>query len=206
MENCLQAALDSPAHGIVIESSLDPRRGPSASILLQEGLLRPGTLLATSSAFGKIKSLEDARGKRIDCLVPSQPAVAIGFEAVPKIGERFQEVKNITEAQQFISAELSRAAKFRENRTTNFSEGQKVLNIILKADVLGSLEVLESMIGTSPPDGSRRQCHPGKSRGNKFERRKNGQKQPGNNCRLPRESKCRRQNNGRTRKNPRDEF
>ena len=66
----LQADLNAPAPGIIIESSLDHRRGPSASILLQDGMLNPGRTVATRSAFGKIKSLEDTRGTKIDKLYP----------------------------------------------------------------------------------------------------------------------------------------
>ena len=150
MEN-LQADPDSPARGIIIESSLDHRRGPSASILLQDGVLKPGTVIATATAFGKIKSLEDSRGKKIDTLFPSQPAMAIGFETVPVIGESFQAMADMEAAQNFVKTELGRIAKAAADKIPAAKkEGQKIINIVLKADVLGSLEVLKETIGQIP--------------------------------------------------------
>jgi len=143
----LKADLDAPASGIIIESSLDHRRGPSSSILLQNGTLTPGTFIATDSAFGKIKSLEDTRGAKLEKLLPSQPAVAIGFESVPVIGEVFRAMKNQEEAQSFVVSQKARKAKVEIKKITPApGEGQKTINIVLKADVLGSAEVLKETI------------------------------------------------------------
>ncbi len=150
MEN-LQADLTAPASGIVIESSLDHRRGPSASILLQNGTLSLGEIVATDTAFGKIKSLEDSRGQKIDRLLPSFPAVAIGFESVPIIGEPFEVVASAQAAQDLVknSAAQTVAAETDEDKPEN-KEGQKTIKIIIKADVLGTLEVLRETIGQIP--------------------------------------------------------
>jgi translation initiation factor IF-2 len=146
MEN-LQADPNAPARGIIIESSLDRRRGPSASILLQNGILAPGAVVSTASAFGKIKSLEDTRGGKIEKLRPSQPAVAIGFDEVPVIGDAFCAMESLEAAHDFVTAK-QRAIKKNAAEIIEIApkEGQKTINIVLKADVLGSLEVAKETI------------------------------------------------------------
>jgi len=149
----LRADLDAPASGIVIESSLDKRRGPSASILLQNGTLSEGKVITTSSSFGRIKSIEDSRGQKIETLLPSQPAVVIGLDRVPLVGETFREMESGEEALTFIKSEQ---AKIKMGRAKNSApatpprEGQKTINIVLKTDVLGSLEVLQETIKQIP--------------------------------------------------------
>ena len=147
----LKADLDAPASGIIIESSLDRRRGPSASVLLQNGSLAAGAIVATASVFGKVKSLEDSSGKKIDRLSPSQPAVLIGFENVPVIGEEFRVMESVEKAQEFIKAERERIANANADKSyRTLKEGQKAVNVILKADFLGSLEVLQETISQIP--------------------------------------------------------
>jgi len=101
LEN-LQADLNKPATGVIIESSLDQKRGPSATIIIQDGILQTGVFIATPAATGKIKSIEDFRGKRLERALPSQPAVVIGFETLPIIGEMFHVAQNADEAKQFV--------------------------------------------------------------------------------------------------------
>jgi len=145
MEN-LQANPDAAAAGIVIESSLDHRRGPSAAILLQKGNLSAGKVIATASALGKIKSLEDSRGNKIERLLPSQPAIAIGLDAVPVTGEVFQEFESLDAAREFVIGRQKEIKSAAASETVDLHEGQKILNLILKADVLGSLEVLKETL------------------------------------------------------------
>lgn len=143
MEN-LQADTSAAANGIVIESFLDRRRGPSASILLQNGALRPGDIIATETAFGKIKSIEGPREK-VEELLPSQPAVIIGLESVPIVGESFSLMGNMDKAREFATdKKRGRAAE------KTIPSSQKAVNIILKADALGTAEVLEETIGQIP--------------------------------------------------------
>jgi len=147
----LKANPQSPAQGVVIESSLDHRRGPSASILLQNGTLSPGEFIATPTAWGKVKSIENTRGAKIDKLLPSQPAVVIGFEAVPVIGEPFKAMESSQAAQNFVQETLSRKIEqTASNPHPEAREGQKTINIVLKADVLGSVEVLRETITQIP--------------------------------------------------------
>jgi translation initiation factor IF-2 len=145
-----RADLDVPASGIVIESSLDRRRGPSATVLLQNGTLSEGKIITTISSFGRIKSIEDSRGQKIDTLLPSQPAVIIGLDRVPLIGETFQEMNTPEEALDYIKTEQAKIAKHKKTPPVPTQEGQETINIVLKADVLGSLEVLQETMGQIP--------------------------------------------------------
>jgi translation initiation factor IF-2 len=149
MEN-LQTDPNKPAEGIIIESSLDPKRGPSASVLVQNGTLALGSPIATPSAFGKVKSLENSKGQRIEKALPSQPAVLVGFENVPKIGEKFQITKDCESARDFTIAEQEKKLKEKTLRDIQPREGQKVLNVILKTDFLGSSEVLQETLALIP--------------------------------------------------------
>ena len=147
----IKADLDAPASGIIIESSLDHRRGPSASILLQNGILVPGTIISTSSAFGKIKNLEDTRGAKIETLYPSQPAVVIGFDEVPVIGDTFSVMESLEAAHELVTTQQRTIKKNAIEKTeVTAKEGQKIINIVLKADVLGSLEVAKETIRQIP--------------------------------------------------------
>ncbi len=149
----LQADLAAPANGVIIESSLDRQRGPSASIILQSGALEPGKIIATDSALGKIKSLEDSRGNKIEKLLPSHPAIAIGLDEVPIAGEMFSEFEGLEAARDFVIAK-QREAKLNVQKISPeaLSDGQKSLNLVLKADVLGSLEVLKETICQIPQE------------------------------------------------------
>jgi translation initiation factor IF-2 len=149
MEN-LQTDPAKPAEGIIIESSLDPKRGPSASVLVQNGALALGSPITTPSAYGKVKSLENSKGQRIEIVLPSQPAVIIGFESVPKIGEKFQVTADYESARRFTVQETEKKQKEKTTRDIQPREGQKILNVILKTDFLGSGEVLEETLALIP--------------------------------------------------------
>lgn len=146
MEN-LTADLSKPAKGVVIESYLDSKRGPTATLILNEGILKLGDIVATPSTLGKIKNLEDFQRKRIEKAYPSQPAVVIGFEKVPKVGEGFQTFLNLEEARKYLKLEEKRQPEVLEIKPE-----QKVLNLVLKADVLGSLEAIEEVLKELPKD------------------------------------------------------
>lgn len=146
MQN-LTSEIDVPAHGLVIESRLDALKGPMATIIVKEGVLRAKDIIATPTAISKIRLLQDFTGKNITEAWPSQPVLVLGFEKVPMVGEIFTTFKNMEAAQ----TELKSAV--RQNQIfTNEETDKKIINVILKADVFGSLEALESMLLHLPSD------------------------------------------------------
>ena len=146
----LKAAPKVPAEGVVIESYLDSFRGPIATLILKNGILKRKNIIATSSTLAKIKSLEDFQGKVTEEFYASQPVIVLGFEKVPRVGEKFKTYSTEKEALQNIE-------KIEEKRETPLSvfsvePDKKVLNIILKADVLGSLEAIEGALKNLPQE------------------------------------------------------
>ena len=139
------------ASGIIIETLLDNRRGTIASIIIKNGILRLGENIATPTASGKIKSLENFLGERVDSLGPSAPALILGFKSLPQTGEEFiagaRIDTNVSRISQ-ISAP-SRSLPIREI-SGQISEDSRVVKVILKADNSGSLEALCDVIKALP--------------------------------------------------------
>jgi translation initiation factor IF-2 len=148
MEN-LQADLEKPAEGVIIESSLDSSVGVLATIILKQGLLRPGEVVATATALGKIRGLENFQGRSVIEAQPSLPVVVFGFEAAPQVGDKLR----VFSSRETASAYLEKKEKKAAARPVVFiEEGKKVLNLILKADTLGSLEAVEEVLVGLPQD------------------------------------------------------
>jgi translation initiation factor IF-2 len=125
---------------------LDSKRGPTATLIVEEGILRTNQIIGTSSTFGKVKILENYKGERINEVFPGQPAQVIGFEKVPIVGENFETFSSIEEAQQNIRIfEKKEAIERLEEKP-----GQKILNLILKTDTLGSKEAIEEILKSFP--------------------------------------------------------
>lgn len=148
----LKANPDKPARGFILEAYKDTRRGTVASILVQEGTLRINDILVSGSCYGKVKSMVDDRGKTIKEAEPSTPVEITGLSDVPDAGEPFFVAETEKIAKEFTTqikerkrnAELSSRrfdpwAQFKENKT---------LNVIIKADVQGSLEALTKSLGS----------------------------------------------------------
>ncbi|MFH1509923.1 MAG: translation initiation factor IF-2 [Candidatus Nealsonbacteria bacterium] len=146
LEN-LEVDESKSAEGIVIESYLDNFRGTTATLLVLNGTLKTGDIIGTPTAYTKIKSLEDFQKKNIKEASPSTPVIVFGFDEVPKVGEIFKSFKNINEAKESVKLIEQGNEEFGE-----LKEDQKVLNIILKADVLGSLEAIEEILKSLPQD------------------------------------------------------
>ena len=146
MEN-LKAEITKKAEGVVIESYLDRLRGPTATLLTTEGVLKPGDILGTSSTFGKIKKLEDFQNRSIEEALSSAPAIVIGFEDVPKVGENFKVFSSLEAAKNHLKITEKKVIEVLE-----ISSDQKVLNLILKTDVVGSIEALEEVLNNLPQE------------------------------------------------------
>jgi translation initiation factor IF-2 len=149
MEN-LQADISKSGQGVVIESYLDNQRGPTATLLLRDGILKLGDIVATASTFGKIKILENFQGKPIKEAFPSMPVVCLGFEKVPQVGERFEVFSEIEKAKEYL--EKMKSEKKSREEMFIAEPGKRILNLIIKTDVLGSIEAIEEVLKTLPQD------------------------------------------------------
>ncbi|MEX6429402.1 translation initiation factor IF-2, partial [Ferrimicrobium acidiphilum] len=152
----LKANPTGHARGTVLEGHLDVGRGPVATILVQSGTLRVGDSMVAGQAWGKAKALVDDRGNKVDVAAPSVPVQVLGFSEVPSAGDLFRVTNEIASAREVAE---SREQRLRLAANANRSIGSSgikledlfeqiqkgdvpVLNIILKADVQGSLEAL----------------------------------------------------------------
>ena len=142
----LKAEIGVPAEGTLIESYLDPQRGPTSTVLIENGTLKYGDYIGTDSAVGKVKNLGDFLGKETVEANPSDPAVIVGFEEVPAVGEKFHVYASYDEAK--------RNMKARELKTDilEVDPTKKCLNLIIKADAQGSLEGIGEVLKTLPQE------------------------------------------------------
>jgi translation initiation factor IF-2 len=147
----LKADPDRLARGVVIEAKLDRGRGPVATVLIQEGTLREGDAFVSRTEFGRVRAMINDQGRRISEAGPSMPVEVIGFSRVPQASSEFICVEDEKKAR-IISEywtrkerekELSASSKITlEQLYQRMKEGVKDLNVILKADVQGSIEAL----------------------------------------------------------------
>jgi translation initiation factor IF-2 len=141
----LKTDINVPASGVIIESYLDHHRGPTATILVEQGILKQSDFISTNTSVGKIKNLEDFLGKEIKEAKPSQPAIIVGLESVPVVGEKFTVYSTYDEAKQNIK-------KKEKREFVEMTPDQKCLNLIIKGDAYGSLEAIEEILKTLPQD------------------------------------------------------
>jgi len=161
------------ARGIVIEAQLDKGRGPVATILVQKGTLKVGETIAIGSAYGKVRAMMDDKGRRIKEATPSTPVEILGLNGVPDAGEVFLATENEKEARTIAEAFVAQSkeqliadTKARLSLDGLFSQIQagniKELNIIVKADVQGSVEaVKQSLMKLSNEEVAVRVIHGG---------------------------------------------
>ncbi len=147
----LKTDAGKPASGVVIESYIDSKRGPTATLILSEGKLQVGSIIATPSTAGKIKILENFQGKPIKEVLPGDPAVCLGLGSVPSVGEKFRTFPDLEEAESFIEEGQTRG-KEKKVVETGQETGQKTLNVILKTDVAGSVEAVEQILQSLPQE------------------------------------------------------
>jgi len=155
------------AIGTIIEAHLDKGEGPVATVLVQTGTLKISDSVKIGSAFGKIRTIKDWRGKNVAIALPSTPVKIVGLKATPEVGEILQVLTDQKEfkkeqkkfknykAPAFIntSKHLMNEQKNPVNGQVGEKENVQKINIILKADVLGSLEaIVESLVNLNLPD------------------------------------------------------
>lgn len=138
---------DRSAQGVVVESVLDEKRGPMATLLVQNGTLRVGDSLVVGTVAGRVRAMFDETGRRVQDAAPSKPVQIMGLSDVVTAGERFEVVKNDRQAREIAAQRTEEARKQGRARITLEdvyrrlqAADRKELNIILKADVQGSLE------------------------------------------------------------------
>jgi translation initiation factor IF-2 len=160
----LKANRDAAASGTVIESKLDPGRGPVVSVLIQRGTLQVGDALVAGAHFGRVRAMHDFNAARVKQATPGQPVEVLGFDGVPEAGEVVRVVENERRARQVAGERANRlkteALARRSGRKVSLEdvfklaqEGQvKELGLVVKADVAGSLEAIEDEIAKLPQD------------------------------------------------------
>ncbi|MEO5922453.1 MAG: translation initiation factor IF-2 [Bryobacteraceae bacterium] len=152
----LRANASRPGMGNVLEAKLDRSRGPVATVLVRNGSLHVGDHFICGSVFGKVRALFDDQGESVREVGPSMPVEVLGLDSVPEVGDTFQVVTDTAKAKQIViyrEAKAREVAMSKNNRMTldqlhaQMKEGEvKELNIILKTDVGGTAEVLESTL------------------------------------------------------------
>jgi translation initiation factor IF-2 len=160
----LSANPNADASGTVVESRLDPGRGPVTGVLVQRGTLRVGDAVVAGPVWGKVRAMLDDKGERVEQATPGTPVEVLGFDGVSEAGEHVQVVENERKARALAQERETRLkteqlARRQARKVTleevfqRASEGQlKELNIVLKADVSGSLEALEDEIAKLPQE------------------------------------------------------
>jgi translation initiation factor IF-2 len=146
----LKGDLSQPASGLVIESHQNNKRGATATLLVKQGILSNQDIIGTGSAIGKIKTMEDFRFSPIEKALASTPAIVTGFNQVPQVGEKFYTFESLELAR--VKAERKAAKRKEEKEVFVFEPDKKILNIILKSDVRGSLEAIRASLKSIPVD------------------------------------------------------
>ncbi len=151
----LKANPNRRAKGIVIEAKLDKGRGPVATVLVQNGTLHNGDIVIAGTAVGRVRAMTDHNGKQQKVAGPSVPVEIIGLAEVPVAGDDFAAVEDERMARELAEQRKSKAKEevFKANARANLndlfaqmSEGMKDLNIIVKADVVGSAEAVKASL------------------------------------------------------------
>jgi translation initiation factor IF-2 len=158
----LKANPDRPATGVVLEAKLDRGRGPVATVLVQNGTLRTSDNFVVGNVYGKVRAMFDDRGHQLEAAPPSTPVEILGMEGLPQAGDQFLVVADRDKARgisDYREQKAREAALAKSSRVSleGLAEqmktaGVKELNIILKGDVHGSIEVLSDLLGKMSTD------------------------------------------------------
>jgi len=153
----LRADPDRRATGVVLEAQLDKGRGPVATVLVQQGTLRPGDMIVAGTAMGRVRAMEDERGRRLESAGPSVPVQVTGLADVPGAGELVHAVESERVAKEIVShreaqkrgegAEVARPKlSLEEIFAAAGGGGVKELAVVLKADTRGSVEAIRDAL------------------------------------------------------------
>jgi translation initiation factor IF-2 len=160
----LKANPNTEASGVVIESRLDPGRGPVVTLLVQRGTLHVGDALVAGSTWGRVRAMHDYKGERLDEARPGDPVEVLGFDGVPEAGDFARVVENDRRARSIAEERALRLRQEQQARRSGrkrsledvFKEIRagdlKELNLLIKGDVAGSVEALEDEIAKLPQD------------------------------------------------------
>jgi translation initiation factor IF-2 len=152
----LKAVAEGPAHGLVIESSLEKGRGSVATLLVQQGMLKQGDMIIAGEEYGRIRNMFDEKGASIKAAGPSTPAMVLGLSHTPSAGDDFLVVKNERKAREVAEFRksktrdaklaLQQASKL-EDMFSQMADGQaESISVIIKSDVHGSAEALRDSL------------------------------------------------------------
>ncbi len=167
----LKANQDRPATGVVIEARLDRKRGPTATVLVQDGTLKVGDQIVAGNVWGRIKAINNYQGKPVKSVMPAEPGEILGFGAVPEAGDLFSVVAN-ERAARAIVGEREKIQSIRQGQTRALTLDEivkqidsgdvKELKLVLKADVQGSVEaVRQALEGMGAEEAMVRILHTG---------------------------------------------
>jgi translation initiation factor IF-2 len=151
----LKANPDKQASGVIIEAKLDRKRGPSATVLVTDGTLSVGDHIVAGTASGRVRAMVDDKGKNLDKVTPGTPAEILGFGALPEAGDQLKVVANEKQARSLTGGrERTPGSRPLQSRALSLDEvvkqlelgDIKELNLVLKADVQGSLEAIRQSL------------------------------------------------------------
>lgn len=154
----IKCRAEGKARGVIIESKLDRFRGPVATVVIKDGILKMGDFFVAGKTYGKVKSLLDENGKRVKFANPSDPVVVLGFNEVPDFNSMLYVVSDQKEAKAYAEMYAqSSKTKVKHVRLENIfelakTEGRKILNLIVKADTFGAVGALKTAIQKIEPE------------------------------------------------------
>ncbi|MCE9585045.1 translation initiation factor IF-2 [Candidatus Nomurabacteria bacterium] len=148
-----QGDTDANASGYVIESNLDPKRGIQATLIIKNGSLKKGMTVVVEDAMCSTRIIENFLGKMINEAEFSSPIRLVGFDKIPQIGAEFKSFDKKSEAEEYIKEKKSNTDK-KENNTNKTDTNKKIIPIIIKTDVAGSLEAIEKEISKITSDSA----------------------------------------------------
>ncbi len=151
----LKANPNKPARGVVIEAKLDRKRGPSTTVLVQDGTLKIGDFIVAGGAYGRVKAMSNDQGKPVKSVLPGYPAEVLGFNNVPEAGDQLTVAANEREGRSMAEANgksdtgtsgQGRALTLEEVVNQVGTDEVKELNLVIKADVQGSVEAVRGAL------------------------------------------------------------